>query len=267
MPLQEAVFAGHSPTLLEPDLHPASVGALRKLAAELSPIDLALVVSPHWQQAQAFLVHSGLKPPCIQDFYGFPPSYYALRYEPPGAPDLAARLAAAGEAAGVPVRETTDWGLDHGHWTPLIHLLPDAAIPVVPLSISDLPPAAHRRWGAVIRRFLDARPERVLFIATGSLTHRLDMVTWGENHPFPAGERFDREVLDALRAGDFDRLMTIDADLVREAAPEGGWGPLMLLAGVIGPGSAGEVIAYERLWTGASLAVVRFAAGSAGAVA
>lgn len=261
MGLEAAIFTSNSPTLMFPHLHKATVDGLRSLAATFSDLDALVVVSPHFMAKDGFLVNVAQRPEFLQDYYGFPADWYKVRYEPTGDPELGHALVTEGKKNGVPVEATTEWGIDHGAWTPLLHLVPEARVPVVCLSISNLFPAEHRRWGAAIRRAIDGSGKRVAFVATGALSHRLDMITWGVNQPFPEAERYDQGVIELLKQGKFDAIERVDQDLYRAAAPEGNNGPLYILLGVIGAPQPVKLVSYERMYTGVSLATVRFQPG------
>jgi 4,5-DOPA dioxygenase extradiol len=129
-----------------------------------------LVASAHWETAEPTLS----APPVnstIHDFYGFPPALYALRYNAPGAPELAAEIAAMLEAAGETCRIDATRGLDHGAWVPLLLAYPEANIPVLQLSLQTAQgPRHHLLLGAALARLREAG---VLVIGSGSFTHDL----------------------------------------------------------------------------------------------
>ncbi|MBI2861688.1 MAG: hypothetical protein HYX89_02600 [Chloroflexi bacterium] len=258
MALKTGIFAPNSPTLMFPDRHQQTVAALREIAAELQIVELLVVASPHFFSRGGLKVEVSPKPRFLQDYHGFPEDWYNARYEPPGEPEAASKLVEAGKKAGLPVQGTDQWGIDHGAWTPLLHLIPQASVPTICLSISDLPWATHRQWGQVIRRTLDGLGKSWALVATGALTHRLDMITWDENRPFPEGEQYDREVLQRLTEGRFDEIDKIDPQLERAAAPEGNNRTLAILLGALGPLAKAEVLSYERMYTGVSLTTVVF---------
>lgn len=250
------IFAPHTPTLFEAGAHPETERALRGLGHRLAGADAVLVASPHWRARGGFLVQASPRPRCIQDYYGFPAAYYDLRYDPPGDPDLAEAVAAEARASGLEARATREWGLDHGHWVPLLFLIPEARVPVVGLSISTADAEDHTRFGEAAARAAAAAGRRVAVVATGSLSHRLDRVTWGEHRPDPEGEAFDRRVIACLTEGRPEDLRGIDRRLREAAAPEGDLGPLHILLGALGaaqgPGRA-RLVAYERFFTSVSL--------------
>jgi aromatic ring-opening dioxygenase catalytic subunit (LigB family) len=145
---------------------------LRDLPASMPERPRAiLVVSGHWETRGALAVTGAERPPLVYDYYGFPPHTYALRYDAPGSPGLAARvtelLAAAGFPAGIDPRR----GLDHGVFVPLKVAYPDADIPVVELSLeAGLDAALHL---AVGKALAPLRSEGVLLLGAGMSCHNL----------------------------------------------------------------------------------------------
>lgn len=122
----------------------------------------------------------------VHDFSGFPEPLYRLRYDAPGAPALAPRVAALVAAAGLPIHTTTDGGLDHGIWAPLRFIWPEADIPVLPLAFPpDWSPAHLFALGQALAPLAD---EGVLVYASGSLTHNLRLVFSASRPPIDAPE-------------------------------------------------------------------------------
>ena len=123
------------------------------------------------------------KPETIYDFYGFPPELYRLRYPAPGAPRLASRAAGLLEAKGLRTDIDPGRGLDHGAWTSLYLMYPEADIPVTQLSIqSYLGPGHHVRLGEALRPL---REEGVLIFASGGATHNLRELSHQRGNPVP----------------------------------------------------------------------------------
>ena len=117
----------------------------------------------------------------VHDFGGFDPRLYELRYDAPGAPALATRVAALLQAAGIPVHRVEEGGLDHGIWTALRYLYPGADIPVLPLAWPpDWSPARLFALGQALAPLAD---EGVLIVGSGSITHNLQRVFAGGHMP------------------------------------------------------------------------------------
>ena len=122
----------------------------------------------------------------VHDFSGFPEALYQLRYDAPGAPALAPRVAGLLQAAGLPVHVSDDGGLDHGIWAPLRFIWPEADIPVLPLAFPpDWSPAKLFALGQALAPLAD---EGVLVYGSGSITHNLRLVFAGNRPPLDAPE-------------------------------------------------------------------------------
>jgi aromatic ring-opening dioxygenase catalytic subunit (LigB family) len=127
-------------------------------------------VSAHWEEDE-FTLTSGAQPPMIYDYGGFPDFTYHIRYDAPGDPALAARAKALIESAGMPARLDARRGFDHGAFTPLHVIYPDADVPVVQLSLkTGLDPATHLAMG---RALAPLRDEGVLIVGSGLSYHNL----------------------------------------------------------------------------------------------
>ena len=135
-----ALFISHGAPLLAIEESPAH-GFLKGLGAHLPRPKAILVVSAHWETASA-RVSAVAQPETIHDFRGFPQALHDMLYAAPGAPDLAHRVAALLQAAGLAVAVDGARGLDHGAWVPLSLTYPLADIPVTQLSLVQGPGAA-----------------------------------------------------------------------------------------------------------------------------
>jgi 4,5-DOPA dioxygenase extradiol len=142
-----------------------------------------LIVSPH-TATRVPVVLGAARHQAIHDFGGFPQALYALRYDAHGEPALAADVAARLNAAGVDTRLAEDGGMDHGIWTVLRLMWPQADVPVVPLSLVPSWSAAQQ-W-AVGAALAPLRGDGVLIIGSGSMTHNLRRFFSGAR--VPAGE-------------------------------------------------------------------------------
>lgn len=155
-----------------------------------------LCVSAHWL-TRGIAVTAMPNPRTVHDFGAFPQALFDVQYPAPGSPELAARVREL--LAPTPVGlDAHEWGLDHGSWSVLVHLFPEADVPVVQLSLDvDLSPAEHY---AVGRRLAPLREEGVLVIATGNIVHNLRTLDWSPDAPrYDWAERFNDHVLDAVR--------------------------------------------------------------------
>ncbi len=197
-----AIYLGHgAPTLLDDQLWPAELSAWAK---ELPRPKEILVVSAHWQSAPLTL-GAVERVPLVYDFYGFPERYYQVRYDAPGAPELAARVKAL-MPAHEEVAERPTRGLDHGAYVPLIAMYPDADIPVLQMSMPDLEPEHLFEIG---RRLAPLRDEGVLIVGSGFMTHGLPFIDqfWDGRPGAPEwSKEFDLWAAERLATGDLDGL-------------------------------------------------------------
>ncbi len=154
-----------------------------------------VAVSAHWY-GNATAVTAMPDPRTIHDFYGFPQELFDVEYRAPGSPELAERIgdALAPDWVG---RDRDAWGLDHGTWSVLKHLMPDADVPVVQLSINaEKPLDYHLELG---RKLSALRDEGVLVLGSGNVVHNLRAVDWDNpGGGYDWADRFDeaaREIM------------------------------------------------------------------------
>jgi 4,5-DOPA dioxygenase extradiol len=163
-----------------------------------------LAISAHWY-VRGTRVTAEEWPKTIHDFGGFPPELYRVDYPAPGSPALAGRLQEL--LAPTEVVAATDWGLDHGTWSVLVHLFPRGDVPVVQLSIDRTqPPAFHQALGARLRTLRD---EGVLVLGSGNLVHNLEAYAWGAHSaaPYDWAVRFEQQVRELVVKRQHDRLL------------------------------------------------------------
>jgi len=197
------VFISHgAPTFA---IEPGRAGAqLRALGRALSKPKAIVVVSPHWM-TRGLAVTAASQPETIHDFGGFPAALYRIRYPAPGAPELAARAAQLLAALGKPVSLDESRGLDHGAWVPLLHMYPNADVPVVQVSLPDDSAAAQAF--ALGRALAPLAQEGVLVIGSGSLTHNLYELRMGDAQAAGYAVEFTHWSRAAVRRGDSDALL------------------------------------------------------------
>ncbi len=169
---------------------------LSSLAATLPARPTAIVlVSAHWLEP-AFSVTCGPQPELIYDYHGFPAHTYELRYPAPGAPQLAAHIAALLGAAQLPVQQDPARGFDHGMFIPLKLMFPGADVPVVQLSLRhDLDPQAHLDAG---RALAPLRDQGVLIVGSGMSFH--NMRGYGDPHFGPVADTFDQWLVQTIES-------------------------------------------------------------------
>ena len=227
-PLPSLFISHGAPTFaLEPGLAGEN---LRTLGKKISPLKAVVIVSPHWMTA-SIRVTASPAPATIHDFQGFDPALYDIQYPAPGDAALATRIVEMLNLAGWPAAVDAERGLDHGGWVPLLHLLPDADVPVVQVSLpEDLDGEKAHALGRALSPLAD---EGVVVIGSGSLTHNLYEVFKGTEDTEYA-EAFSGWIRAAVEAGDHERLKRAleQAPHARRAhpTPEHYW-PLVVAAG------------------------------------
>ncbi|MEO8180083.1 MAG: 4,5-DOPA dioxygenase extradiol [Deltaproteobacteria bacterium] len=193
--------------------------AFRTLGATLPRPRAVLCVSAHWYTPGTFLTDNA-RPETIHDFGGFPPALEQMQYPAPGAPDLARQVSQLLVKNAASPR--SDWGLDHGTWSVLVHLLPAADIPVVQLSIDGrLAPAAHIEIGKALAPLRD---EGVLVLGSGNLTHNLrdafGNLRQGRTETPAWAAEFDRAAASALEQRDAQHLASsLESAIGRNSHP------------------------------------------------
>lgn len=164
--------------------------AWRSLGLSLPRPKAILAISAHWY-VRGVAVTAMAKPKTIHDFGGFPQALFDVRYPAPGSPELAARVQEV--LSPLAVAADQSWGLDHGTWSVLVHVFPDADIPVVQLSIDrSQPPSFHYELG---RQLAPLRDEGVLIVGSGNVVHNLMAIRReGSDSAYDWAARFEQTV-------------------------------------------------------------------------
>jgi 4,5-DOPA dioxygenase extradiol len=175
-------------------------------AAQDIPRPAAIVcVSAHWE-TRGVAVTAEPRPKTIHDFYGFPKPLFDMRYPAPGAPALAKRIGDL--LAPRPVRQATDWGFDHGAWSVLARMYPQADIPTVQLSLDrTLDGPGHY---ALARRLAPLRDEGVLILGSGNVVHNLAAADFRRPEPLDWALDFDAAARRLILARDDEALARYD---------------------------------------------------------
>ena len=148
-----------------------------QLAQSLPTPAAVIMVTAHWETNLPML-SGNAKPSMIYDFGGFPDALYRIKYEAPGATEVAERATALLKAAGITAAIDGCRGFDHGTWVPLLKMYPQAKVPIVQLSVQPSLGPAHHYW--VGRALAALKEENILIVGSGHLTHNLrDWFTGG----------------------------------------------------------------------------------------
>lgn len=195
-PRMPALFLGHGSPMnaLESNAYSRS---WRALGLRIGKPRAILMVSAHWQ-TRGVAVTALEKPETIHDFGAFPQALFDVRYPAPAAQALPRRVAQL--LAPTSVEASPHWGLDHGAWSVLRHMYPEADVPVAQLSMDrQLPLAGHYAVGQRLRALRD---EGVLIVGSGNVVHNLPRMDWSRpDAGFDWAERFQERVRQTVAAG------------------------------------------------------------------
>lgn len=173
-PKMPALFLGHGSPMNAIEEN-EFVAGFRRIGANLPTPRAILCVSAHWETKGTW-VTAMPNPRTIHDFGGFPQALFDVQYPAPGSPDLAAETRALLHPTEVGLDQ--HWGLDHGAWSVIKHLYPQANIPVVQLSLDyTQPPAYHY---ALAKALNALRYKGILIVGSGNLVHNLRLVAWNK---------------------------------------------------------------------------------------
>ncbi|WP_294243922.1 4,5-DOPA dioxygenase extradiol [uncultured Chryseobacterium sp.] len=184
----------------------AFVMGFRKAASEMPKPNAILCISAHWYTSGTKLTAMDL-PQTIHDFGSFPQALFDVQYPAPGSPELA--RAAKDLLAPVVVEEDHQWGLDHGAWSVIRHMYPEADIPVIQMSIDyTKPPQYHFD---LAKRLHQLREKGILIIGSGNIIHNLRLIDWRNINTVGAGWDWAVEAREKtnrwLSEGDFQNLI------------------------------------------------------------
>lgn len=151
------------------------VKGFRRIGQELTKPRAILCISAHWETRGTY-VTAMEHPRTIHDFGGFPQELFNVQYPAPGSPDLARETQKLVQKASVELDDK--WGLDHGAWSVIKHLYPDADVPVIQLSLDfTKPPQYHYE---LAKELASLREKGVLIVGSGNMVHNLRMVAWNQ---------------------------------------------------------------------------------------
>ena len=192
------LFVGHGSPMnaIEHNTFTETLGAL---SARLPKPKAVCVVSAHWVTAGSQVLASA-HPRTVHDFYGFPRPLYEVRYPAPGAPAEAERLAKNPEIVA-----DDKWGLDHGSWSVLRHMYPQADVPAFELSLDER--RSFKEHLELGREIQSLRERGVLILGSGNIVHNLGRIDWDAPHgAYDWAVEFDGRVKQAVDAHDAESL-------------------------------------------------------------
>jgi 4,5-DOPA dioxygenase extradiol len=211
------------------------------LGARLPRPRAVLCISAHWYLPQ-LAVTAMATPRTIHDFGGFPRELFAVEYPAPGDPVLAREVQQL--LAPLEINLDERWGLDHGTWSVLCHVFPNADVPVIQLSIDETrAPHFHYAIGQCLRPLRDAG---VLIVGSGDIVHNLHAYAWGRHpvEPYDWATRFESRVRDLIEAHEHAPLIdygSLGKDALLSVPTPEHYLPLLY---VLGAAAADDAIAF-----------------------
>ncbi len=244
-----------SPEILLHDDDPW-IATFRRIGESVRELDLEtlVMISPHFfsSSSDGFLIPTQETLVNVKDYYGFPEELYRFNYQFKNDLELVNGLLELASSHSVKLKPITGWGLDHGSWVPLKFMdVMDRKF--VTVSVNDSSPESHMKLGGLIRDATGDR--RVGIIATGSPTHRLDLLYFGVKRGV---YEFDKLLMNIIEEGDLLRADELEGTReFKYSAPEGMNRPFYVLAGAIG-NTKGRVIDYRVDIPGLSMLATEF---------
>lgn len=176
----------------------------KKMVEGLEPAAI-LCISAHWETRGTFVTMAP-QPRTIHDFGGFPQALFDVQYPAPGSPKLGKEL--IDNVHKVSVQEDHAWGLDHGTWSVIIKMFPEADVPVLQLSMDyKLSPADHY---ALAQELAFLRKKGVLIVGSGNIVHNLRLAKWKSDIPDPWAVQFDNTAKELILNRDHSSLIKAD---------------------------------------------------------
>lgn len=198
------LFISHGSPMLA--IAPGQVGpALERIGNNLPAPKAIVVMSAHWEDT-ALEVSVATRPKTWHDFYGFPEPLYDIQYNAPGDENLAEEIIQSLQHKGFDVSANATRPRDHGVWMPLLHMYPDADIPVVQISLPmHLKPHDIYKIGQTLAYL---RERQILLIGSGSITHNLRELVWNDHADVPQwASSFRNKVVHALQNKDHEAVL------------------------------------------------------------
>lgn len=187
-----------------------------KLGSQLPKPTAIICISAHWLTNGTYITAME-KPKTIHDFGGFPRELFEQQYPASGSPDLAKQVGLVVKTADV--KDDHQWGLDHGTWSVLLPMYPQADIPVLQLSIDySKPPQYHYE---LAKQLKELRKKGVLIMGSGNIVHNLGMIDFENKTRFEWAYEFDEKIKSFIDKGDHESVIRYDklGTIARYAVP------------------------------------------------
>lgn len=180
---------------------------LWRLWQELRDIQAIYMNSAHWiNRGHDRIIGSHPHPPMIYDMYGFPPELYEVEYPVSIERERAEKLQEFLEKSRTPSRLDPIRGIDHGIWSVLIHIFPEADIPIVPISVPyDASPKEHFEfWRLLSEKY---REDDILYISSGNIVHNLSLLDWSGTSTPQWAKDFDEQIEKIILSGIYEGVI------------------------------------------------------------
>jgi 4,5-DOPA dioxygenase extradiol len=208
-PKMPVLFLGHGSPMNAIEEN-SFVQGFRQAGKSFQKPKAILCISAHWETRGTF-VTAMEHPRTIHDFGGFPRALHEVEYPAPGSPQLAKETQQLIQKTAVGLDEK--WGLDHGAWSVIKHMYPDADVPVIQLSLDYTKPAQYHY--ELAQELCVLREKGVLIVGSGNMVHNLRMVAWDkmnvENYAYDWAREANEQMKRHIQSGDFAPLINFKA--------------------------------------------------------
>jgi len=200
MKTSPVLFVGHGSPMNAIGTNPAREG-WKQMGEYLGKTKVIVAVSAHWM-TRGRCVRRSNDNPQVNDMYGFPPELYAVHYEPCSSVEIADKVI---EALSPDAQVKNDWGIDHGVWSVLSNMYPQADVPVVMVS-TDLKASPKEHYD-VGKKLAKLREDGAMLVCSGNVVHNLRMVNWEMNDGYAWAKEFDKSIKQLIIDGNHNQLL------------------------------------------------------------
>ena len=201
------IFSGHGDPMIalrDNEITRGMAAAGKNVIEKYGKPKAILAISAHWYTRGTF-IQATEKPRQIYDMYGFPRELYEVKYPVSGNSELSSEVMSL---LGDAVKVNDDWGIDHGTWTVLVHMFPDADIPVVQLSVDGTLP--KEKLFAIGGKLSALRDQGYLIFGSGNVVHNLRRVEWDNPDGTRMTHDFNNYIVDAVLNGRKDQIVNYE---------------------------------------------------------